>query len=154
VASVTLPRLGPWQLRHLSGPHEAADEVLGLAALTAWARPDAVQTKGETRTERNARRTEADVWAETVEAVGPAPEGATWVGVGARGADVFSHLARARGIGWHVLVRVIQNRRVADGEHLVDRLRSLAPMARRRILPRAGGGRGSRQATWAEVAWT
>ncbi|MDO9714574.1 IS4/Tn5 family transposase DNA-binding protein, partial [Paracraurococcus lichenis] len=135
-------------------PGEVADEVLGLAALTAWARPDAVKAKGETRTERNARRTEADVWAEAVEAVGPAPEGATWVSVGDRGADVFSHLARARGIGWHVLVRVVQNRRLGEGDHLVDRLRSLAPMARRRILPRGDGGRGPRQETWAEVAWT
>ncbi|MDO9714778.1 hypothetical protein, partial [Paracraurococcus lichenis] len=90
----------------------------------------------------------------TVEAVGPVPEGATWVSVGDRGADVFSHLARARGIGWHVLVRVVQNRRLGEGGHLVDRLRSLTPMARRRILPRGDGGRGPRQETWAEVAWT
>lgn len=134
-------------------PGAAADEVLGLAAMTAWARPAAGQAKGQSQAARQARRTEADVWAETVEAVGPAPAGATWVSVGDRGADIFSHLARARAQGWHTLVRIAQDRCLADGGHLVDRLRGLAPMARRRIPPPREEDRRPRQDTWADVAW-
>jgi hypothetical protein len=136
-------------------PGEAADEVLGLAALAAWARPDEPQAQTETRAERNLRRTEADVWAAAVEAVGPAPEAATWVSVGDRGADVFSHLARARAVGWHALVRVVQNRRVAGGGHLVSLLRGLGmpaiarPMATAAVMrsTSAGSRRASQRAT-------
>lgn len=128
-----------------------ADAVLGLAAIAAWSRPEGSAARGESKAERNARRTEADVWAECVEAVGPCPEGATWVSVGDRGADVFSHLDRARALGWHALVRVCQNRRIEGGGGLVDELRALPPMSRRRIPVREGGRRGE---TEASVAWT
>lgn len=58
-----------------------------------------VKRGSETRSQRAHRRTEADVWAETVEEIGPAPAldtGVIWVSVGDRGSDVFSYLRRSQ----------------------------------------------------------
>jgi hypothetical protein len=123
--------------------------VLGLADLQVWARTEPPKVGRETRAARMKRRTEADVWAECVEAVGPCPEDRLWVSVGDRDADVFSHLARTRAIGWHVLIRVCQDRRI-EGGHLVTSLRGLAPMATRTVVLRNDRGR----VVEVSVAWT
>ena len=55
----------------------------------------------------------ADVWAEIVEEIGPAPApdtGVLWVSVGDRGSDVFSYLRRSQSQGWHCLMRICQDR--------------------------------------------
>jgi hypothetical protein len=54
--------------------------VLGLASQSFWARPEPAP-RGESRSQRAQRRTEAELWAETLESIGPAPAGATWVSV-------------------------------------------------------------------------
>jgi hypothetical protein len=123
--------------------------VLGLADLQAWARTQPPKKGRETRAARRQRRTEADVWAECVEAVGPCPEGCLWISIGDRDADVFSHVARARAIGWHVLIRVCQDRRIAGG-HLLPTLRGLAPMAARTVVL----CNEHRRVIEASVAWT
>lgn len=86
----------------------SSGRVLGLADQRFWARRE--PARPESRTQRARRRTEADVWAESLEAIGPVAEGATWVSVADRGADVYSHLYRARALGWHCLVRACQDR--------------------------------------------
>jgi hypothetical protein len=47
-------------------------EILGLAAQRVWRRTE-IRKGTETRAQRATRRTEADVWAEVVEAIGVAP---------------------------------------------------------------------------------
>jgi Transposase DNA-binding len=120
--------------------------VLGLADQRFWARSE--PARPESRTQRARRRTEADVWAESLEAIGPVPAGATWVSVADRGADVYSHLARARALGWHCVVRACQDRALEDGGYLLQQVRApgadepadgpRGPQAARRT-PAAGG---------------
>jgi hypothetical protein len=123
--------------------------VLGLADLQVWARTQPPKKGRESRTARRKRRTEADVSAECVEAVGPCPEGCLWVSVGDREADVLSHVADARATGWHVLIRVCQDRRIAGG-HLLPTLRGLAPMATRTVVLR----NDHQRVVEVSVAWT
>ena len=79
--------------------------VIGWASQSVWIRQE-VKRGSETRSQRANRRTEADVWAETVEAIGLAPStetGTLWVSVGYRESDIFSYLRRSRAQGWHWL---------------------------------------------------
>jgi hypothetical protein len=51
------------------------------------------------------------VWAEVIEAIGPAPASdQCWVSVSDRASDIFSLVRRARAQNWHCLWRVGQNR--------------------------------------------
>jgi hypothetical protein len=54
------------------------EEILGLAYQTLWARQKQIYRANETRAQRYRRRTEYDVWAETLEAIGPVPDESTW----------------------------------------------------------------------------
>jgi len=125
----------------------AEGTLLGLADQRYWGRPPA--RPGESRTQRARRHTEADVWAECLETMGPAPLGATWVSVGDRGADVYGHLYQARTSGWHGLVRACQDRALAGGGYLLQQVRALAPQAEQRV--RVGSAPG--EVCLLQVAW-
>jgi hypothetical protein len=66
-----------------------------------------------------------------------------------RGADVYSHLYRARALGWHCLVRACQDRALEDGGYLLEQVRALAPMDRRTV--RVGPKRRDQRVL--QVAW-
>ena len=128
--------------------------VLGLADQRFWARTE--PARAESRTQRARRRTEADLWAESLESIGPVPAGATWVSVADRGADVYAHLVRARALGWHCLVRACQDRALAgeEGGYLLQQVRALEPKAQRTVRVRVGNkGPKERvlQVTWGAV---
>jgi Transposase DNA-binding/Transposase DDE domain len=96
-------------------------EILGLAAQRVWTRQE-VKKGTETRAARSKRRKESDVWAEVVEAIGPAAPEQCWVSVSDRASDVFSFVRRARAPGWHCLWRVGQNRVVLAGNQRKTKL--------------------------------
>src|SRR5580658_5958286 len=99
--------------------------------------------KTETDHERSKRRTEYDAWEESVVEIGAAPaaeSGTTWVSVGDRASDVFSHLFRATELGWRCLIRSRHNRKlkVSDGpSRLHEMVRSLEPMGSSSICLRS-----------------
>ena len=133
--------------------------LLGLAHQKVWARQkEEVYGGNETRAQRYRRRTESDLWAETLEAIGPVPEHTTWVSVGDRGSDVFSYLRRARALGWECLLRVGQeDRRIETaptGEigHLFELLGSLAGRTETEVEVRGGAGKPKRTASL-KVDW-
>lgn len=120
-------------------PNPGNPAVLGLAAQSVWMR-EQVKSGSETRSQRAARRTEGDVWAEIVEEIGPAPAsdtGVFWVSVGDRGSDVFSYLRRAQSQGWHCLMRICQDRVIetvaGDKSRLKQFARSLPTQATKKI---------------------
>lgn len=134
------------------------DQVQGLAAQFVWTR-QGVQKGSESRHQRRHRRTEFDVWAETVEAIGEAPppaSGTLWVSVGDRASDVFSYFRRAVAVGWHCLARVSQNRvmETAQGERarLIEWARRLPRQSRKTITLRGRDGEPKREAHLA-VGW-
>src|SRR4051812_43705165 len=134
-------------------------EILGLAHQKVWARQkEQVYRGNETRAQRYRRRTEYDVWAESLEAIGPVPDDTTWVSVGDRGSDVFSHLRRAHALGWDCLLRVGQDRRIKETEaggtgHLFDLLRSLPGRTETEVVVRGRAGKPKRTASL-KVNWT
>jgi hypothetical protein len=84
--------------------HAPTRAVLGLAN-QILARRDTVG-KGESRQARRERETrESRLWRRGSEAVGPAPEGATWVDICDRGADVFEYIAYKHKTSGHFIVR-------------------------------------------------
>jgi hypothetical protein len=137
----------------------AVPEILGLAAQQVWTRHE-VKKGTETRTARSKRRKESDVWAEVVEAIGPATPDQCWVSVSDRASDVFSFVRRARAQGWHCLWRVGQNRVVLAGSGrktklLLDWARRLPAQTETTIDLRGRAAQPPRtvrlQVAWSEV---
>jgi hypothetical protein len=81
--------------------------VLGMAHQSVWARPDAAIPKP---LKKRQERTEQDIWAETLTALGQVPPGAFYVSVADRGSDVLSYWQHARSLGWHLLSRLYHKR--------------------------------------------
>ena len=142
-------------------PRASNPEILGLAAQQVWTRSD-VKRGQETRTERCARRTEFDVWAEVVESIGAAPPSTIapmWVSVGDRGSDIFSYVKRSIAQNWHCLLRVCQDRviQTIDGsfQRLKSFARSLPVMSHKKIVLRGRSGQPKRhvelQLAWQQV---
>ncbi len=134
-------------------------EILGLAAQQVWTRHE-IRKGNETRTARFKRRKESDVWAEVVEAIGPAAPDQCWVSGSDRASDIFSFVRRARAQGWHCLWRVGQNRVVWAGSGsktklLLDWARRLPAQTETAIDLRGRAEQPSRtvrlQVAWSEV---
>jgi Transposase DNA-binding/Transposase DDE domain len=131
---------------------EDRPEVLGLALQSPWVRDHAPRKKVESGYARSKRRTEYDVWAESVEAIGaaPAPEsGTTWVTVGDRGGDIFSHMWTAHKLGWRCLIRSKHDRKLGASDeqsNLHKRVRSLQSMGSTSVFIRSRPGQKSRTA--------
>jgi len=93
------------------------------------------QRKGESCAQRRARARESQVWSRMVEAVGPPPEGRTWVHVGDRYSDIFDFLEACRQQRCAFLVRVAQDRRIEvepwQVESLLTSVRGLPGAAER-----------------------
>lgn len=127
-------------------------EVLGLALQSPWSRDHAPRQKVEPAYAHTKRRTEYDVWRESVEAIGPAPDpdsGTIWVTVGDRGSDIFSHLSAAHELGWRCLVRSKHDRKLEvseDQKSLHKAVRALEPQGSTRIYLRARPGQKARTA--------
>jgi hypothetical protein len=126
-------------------------EVLGLALQTPWVRDHEPRKKVESGKARTTRRTEYDVWGESVEKIGPAPSaesGTTWVSVGDRASDVFSHLSKADELGWKCLIRSRHDRNLAGEEQgkLHLQVRALKSIGRTSISLRARPGQKARTA--------
>ncbi len=133
-------------------PTTATPQIMGVAAQQVWTRPERAFTGHETRAERDARAKESDVWATVVEEIGSAPlEGVKFVSVGDRASDIFSYVRKARANGWHVLLRVTQNRIVtsADGmrDKLLDYARRLREATTKEIELRGRDGKPKRRVT-------
>jgi Transposase DNA-binding/Transposase DDE domain len=122
----------------------ADGRVLGLAHQAVWVRTEKAQKKKRSkkvrskklrskkaRSKKIVKRTEAAVWEEDVAAIGRCPKGKTWISLGDRGADVFTHFEACLDLGWQCLVRLAHDRVLLDGGRLLQKARSLAPMAQR-----------------------
>jgi Transposase DNA-binding len=122
--------------------------VLGLAN-QILARRDEVP-KGETRQARRDRATrESRLWVKGSEAVGPAPEGAVWVDVCDRGADVCEYIDYKHRTGGHFIVRSKHDRNCTVGGEaakLHNLARGLEPLGCKTVDVSAGTGRAARRA--------
>ena len=135
----------------------ATNGIVGVAHQEIWARPEEQIThpgnwhnmsvldqrkwiKNERRRLNkdrkiaNGGRTEAQVWEETVSAIGPCPAGQIWVSIGDRGADVYSHFEQCRAMNWHCLVRLRHDRAIDGDDHAMTSVRSLPPMAQHVVV--------------------
>jgi len=136
-------------------------DVIGLANQIVWSRQGTPKKFTEKRSARYHRRTEADIWAETLEAIGEAPDSPTWISVGDRGSDIFSYVRRARKMAWQTLLRVYKDRQVRRPDGQKDRMkhyaRSLPAQVQKTIVRRTRTGQEQRQITlwisWSGVVW-
>lgn len=135
--------------------------MLGLAGQRLWLRPVA-KRKPETRTAKSKRWQESAVWAEMLEQIGAAPaegSGTSWVSVADRAADNFAYWRRARELHWHLLSRVMHDRRIetAGGRQstLKSFARSLKAATSKQLWLRGRDGQAQRtvelQISYAEV---
>ena len=132
--------------------HAPTRAVLGLAN-QILARRDTV-AEGESRRDRRDRETrQTRLWRRGSEAVGPAPEGALWVDVCDRGADVFEYIAYKHESSGHYVVRsrhdrlcVVRVDGVARRRKLHGYARALEPLGGRYVPVAARDGRPARRA--------
>jgi hypothetical protein len=127
-------------------------QLLGLAHQQLVPRRPA--PPGETPAQRRKRRRESELWLGGLRAVGPAPDGCTWVDVADCGGDVFDAMHASRQLGHHFLIRAAQDRKVRVGPpgderetYLRRYARQLAPQATGTVAIASKGGRPARQAT-------
>jgi transposase-like protein len=132
--------------------HAASRTVLGLVN-QILARRDTV-AKDESREDKRARETrESRLWKRGSEAVGPAPEGALWVDICDRGADIFEYIAYKHKISGHYIVRSKHDRLctvLIDGVPCRRKLhgyaRALEPQGGRYVSVAARDGHPARRA--------
>ncbi len=103
-------------------------QVLGIAAQEPFLRKNA--PKGQSCAQRRSRERESQVWSRMIHAVGPPPEGSTWVHVGDRYSDIFDFMEACRDQRGHFLIRVAQDRRIYADDGTV-----LSLLAAVRALP-------------------
>ena len=132
--------------------HAPGRVVLGLAN-QILARRDTVG-KDESRPARRDRQTrESRLWKRGSEAVGPAPDGATWVDICDRGADVFEYIAYKHETSGDFIVRSKHDRLctvLIDGvpcrRKLHGHARPLEPLGGRYVAVAALKGQPARRA--------
>lgn len=138
-------------------PEAKNPDIIGLANQIVWSRQHKPRRKTEKRTCRYHRRTEADVWAETLEVIGEAPEETMWVSVGDRGSDIYSYVRRARKLHWQVLLRVQKDRKIVqpDGQSgkMKQYVRSLPAQSEHRVVLRGRSGKEKRFVNL-QIAWS
>jgi hypothetical protein len=142
-----------YECHHALAVHAPTRTVIGLAN-QILARRDHVP-KNESRAARLARETrESRLWKLGSQAVGLAPEGATWVDVCDRGADIFEYLEYKHKTNGHYIVRSKHDRLCTipgpDGPRrgkLHTYARHLEPLGGRFVEVAAGDGQPARRAT-------
>lgn len=93
---------------HLEGDFR---QVLGIAHQILWERQ---KTRDhETRTEKRRRPNEADVWSNSVRAIGMPSNECLWVHIGDRGADIFEFIETCQSYHYEAVIRMAQNRNVS-----------------------------------------
>jgi len=130
-----------------------ACEVVGLAAQLFHVR--APESKRGLKAPKKRGGAEGRLWKEAGEEIGAAPEGARWLRVCDRGADIFEFLESCRALGHGFVVRAAQNRLLAglepgDGgkRYLLGELRAAAPFdGKIEVELRSRPGRKGRTAT-------
>lgn len=122
-------------------------KVLGIAYQEPFFRKP--HPRGETRTQRAKREKESDVWVHAVHAIGPPPEGVTWVHVGDSASDIYAFFSACQQEHCHFLVRANQDRRMLDpqGEvaHLLRFARQLPGVDERVLQLPARHGQPARE---------
>lgn len=117
-------------------------EIIGLANQNLWARKE-IHHGQETRAQRYKRRTEYDLWAETLEEIG-VPISSNWISVGDSASDIFSYIRRAGEIGWQYILRASQNRAITTTEgassYLIEWARQLPAQSKKSLLIRGRDG--------------
>src|SRR5512135_313878 len=106
-----------------------AHQTIWLAHQTIWARPASGTSEAPSA---------SGVWADTVTAIGPAPDGTRFVSVGDRGSDLFAHIVAARDRGGDVILRGYHDRRTAEGERSLRTLRRAKARAAATVITRDG----------------
>lgn len=93
-----------------------------------------------TRTARRGAERATQIWERAGERLGPAPEGARWVRVADREADIYEYLASCLALGHGFRVRAKHNRVLVDtarDEKLMDRARAAPSLGRLTVELRA-----------------
>jgi hypothetical protein len=142
-----------YECHHALAVHAPTRTVIGLAN-QILARRDHVP-KNESRPARLARETrESRLWKQGSQAIGPAPEGATWIDVCDRGADVFEYIEYIHKTNRHYIVRSKHDRLctvpgVAGPRRgkLHAYARGLEPLGGRYVEVAARDGQPARRAT-------
>jgi hypothetical protein len=103
-------------------------EVLGLAHQKMHSRVPRAEKKHPKVPPERWR--ESMLWPEAGISIGPAPDGAKWIFVCDRGADVYEHIMELARLGYGFRIRAAHNRVLADigeagGERLFDKIRSM-----------------------------
>jgi len=117
---------------------------LGLVAQQVWTRDPAQVGKKHQRHQRPTAEKESQKWLTSLQALAPlqaACPGVHLVSVGDREADLFDLFALERPAGVDLLVRAVQNRRVAEPEGVLWAAVAAVPVAGEQtvVIPRQAG---------------
>ena len=103
-------------------------KVIGLSAQEAWVRKE----DSKTDKKNEAKNSESKMRQKMLERTGPAPKACSWITVGDRASDIFSHVKTLEELGYGCVLRTKHNLKILiDGEehNLKEYMRSLSAMA-------------------------
>jgi len=123
-------------------PNKLNPEVIGLANQIIWGRKNESSNKNETKTARNKRAKESDVWLKNLKNIGSPLDGCVWVSVGDRANDIYEYFLGAKELGWESIVRACQDRKVTikgKQTYLMQYMRCLPNMGTKTIKTRQKG---------------
>jgi len=139
-------------------PDDNNPKVHGLANQLIWTRKNVSLTKNETRSQRNKRARESDIWLKNLKTIGSPPEGSLWVSVGDRANDIYEFFIESKALGWECLVRASQDRNIEVNGHetsLKSHVRSLKSKGTKEIKIRKENETRSRNIllniTWEKI---
>ena len=126
-------------------------KVIGLSAQEAWVRKE----DSKTDKKKEAEDSESKMWQKMLERTGPVPKGCSWITVGDRASDIFSHVKILEELGYGCVLRTKHNRKILiDGEehNLKEYMRSLPAMAEKQRIARATQDHSSYEQTL-QISW-
>lgn len=136
--------------------HETNPIVLGLAHQQVWERQNISLCRSETKSQRNKRGDkESKTWLSALRGVGACPKECKWISVGDRGNDIYEFIEGGKKLGWEMLIRACQNRKIevnGQEQYLMEWARSLPLMGKTSIEIRKKGDSKKRYLDMS-VAW-
>jgi len=121
-------------------------EVLGIADQQYYVRkPIPKGERGDQSKERLHRPRESQLWIQSGEALGPAPQEGRWVRICDRGADIYEFLRGCEDLNHGFVIRAAQDRAlVGTDERLFQRARAVEPLGKFSLALRARNNKPAR----------
>lgn len=132
---------------HSTFPVSAAGVPLGILGQYCWSRPDGELGKHKHRHERPLSEKESQRWLDALEATEAAvPSDVRMITITDREGDMYALFAHPRRTGHDLLIRIVHNRALVNGDHVIDAIENAPSIGSHAVDVRPRPDRAARTA--------